>query len=114
MISDLSAAIFVGALVAILVFIVWNIRTPRKLQLINKLYLAIAVLYAVWVLALLFIRFTRRNKGACFLSWDAITNSVGTFCSSLFVYRPLLCQGWRTAGRGGTGISSSFRSSATL
>ena len=83
MISDLSAAIFVGALVAILVFIVWNIRTPRKLQLINKLYLAIAVLYAVWVLELLFIRFTRPEQRGLLFIWDAITNSVGTFLPPL-------------------------------
>ena len=85
MISDLSAAIFVGALVAILVFIVWNIRTPRKLQLINKLYLAIAVLYAVWVLALLLIRFTRPEQRGLLFIWDAITNSVGTFLPPLYL-----------------------------
>lgn len=79
LIPDLDAAIFVAALVAIGVFVFWSFKTHRRILIIHKLYLAIAVLYGVWVAALLAIRFTPTDNTDLLFFWDAVTNSVGAF-----------------------------------
>ena len=83
-ISDLSAIVFIMALMAIGVFVCWSMKNRQRVKLIHKLYLLIAVLYGIWVIALLGIRLTHPENMTLLFIWDAITNSVGSFI-------PVLC-----------------------
>lgn len=86
MISNASVFLFSFVLLLIAIFVGWSFRTRRKMQLIHKLYLCIAVLYAVWLIALLCMRFTASDNMALLFFWDAVTNSVGAFIPVLSLW----------------------------
>ncbi len=83
MISTFSVFLFLVILLLIAVFVGWSIRTRRKMQLIHKLYLAISILYAVWLIALLCMYFTDPGNTPMLFVWDAVTNSAGAFLPAL-------------------------------
>ena len=49
MISNFSAVLFSAVLLVIAVFIGWSFRTHQKMILIRRLYLNVAILYAIWI-----------------------------------------------------------------
>ncbi len=86
MISNFSAVLFSAVLLVIAVFIGWSFRTHQKMILIRRLYLNVAILYAIWIIALLCMRFTDPDNIALLFVWDAITNSVGIFIPVLSLW----------------------------
>lgn len=86
MISNLSVILFSLVLLLIAMFVTWSFCTRRKFQLIHKLYLQVAILYSVWLIALLCMRFTDSDNTALLFVWDAVTNSVGAFIPVLSLW----------------------------
>ncbi len=84
MISDFFAVIAVAALVCITIFVVWSIKT-QHLRLIHKLYIALAVSYAIWVLALLIMKFVDPANTPVLFFLDAVTNSTGSTTPTLYL-----------------------------
>jgi hypothetical protein len=56
MISDTTAIIFLVALIALAAFATWLLRY-RSTLLLPKIYLMVALCYAIWVMALLVMKF---------------------------------------------------------
>ena len=76
MVSDFSAAIFLAALIAIILFFIWSFKVKR-LQLIHKFYLMLAGSYGLCVIALLGMKLTSRDNTLALMFWDACTNTMG-------------------------------------
>ncbi len=84
MISNLFAVFAVIALVFIGVFIIWSLKT-QHLKLLHKLYMALAICYAVWVLALLIMKFVDQDNTYVLFCLDAVTNSTGPLMPALYL-----------------------------
>ena len=94
MISDLTAMIFVGCLVTIAIFIMKSMR-ERHMPLIHKLYLAIAVSFGVWLVALLGMKFTDLQNSFMMYIWDSLTYTGAAFAPALSLCIALVfTQGW--------------------
>ena len=83
MISDTTAVIFSIVLVALVVFCSWLLHYRREF-LLPKIYLAVAVSYIIWVLALIIMRFTSPDDSTGLYILDSVTN-IGT------ATMPVLC-----------------------
>lgn len=94
MISDFSAALFLAALLAIILFFIWSFRL-KKLQTIHRLYLMLAGSYAVCVTALLCMKITDPFNELMLEFWDAWTNTAGALMP-VFCLCIALCfvKGW--------------------
>lgn len=94
MISDFSAAIFLAALIAIILFFIWSFKVKR-LQLIHKYYLMLAGSYGLCVIALLGMKLTPRDNVTSLMFWDAWTNTMGAlmpvFCLCIAL---IFVKGW--------------------
>lgn len=84
MISNLFAVVAVVALIFISIFMVWSLKT-QHLKLLHKLYMALAICYAVWVLALLIMKFVDANNSSVLFCLDAVTNSTGPLMPALYL-----------------------------
>lgn len=84
MVTDGSILIFSIALIVILVFIIWCIRAP-KLYLLHKLYLALTVCYATWVIPIILMRFLRSPNGTEAFILDCMTTPGGSFAPVIFL-----------------------------
>ena len=91
MISNLFIVLGLIALICIVGFIVWNIKTQR-LKLLNKLYIALASCYGIWILALLIMKFVEGTDTPTLFVLDAVTNTTGPFTRRyISVYLWLFC-----------------------
>ena len=94
MISDFSAAIFLTALIAIILFFIWSFKVKR-LQLIHKFYLMLAGSYGLCVIALLGMKLTKPDNTLALMFWDAWTNTMGAlmpvFCLCIAL---IFVKGW--------------------
>lgn len=84
MISNLFFVLGLIALICIVGFIVWNIKTQR-LKLLNKLYIALASCYGIWILALLIMKFVEGTDTPTLFVLDAVTNTTGPFTPALYL-----------------------------
>ena len=95
MVSDFSAAIFLAALIAIILFFIWSFKVKR-LQLIHKFYLMLAGSYGLCVIALLGMKLTPRDNTLALMFWDACTNTMGAvmpvFCLCIAL---IFVKGWQ-------------------
>ena len=95
MVSDFSAAIFLAALIAIILFFIWSFKVKR-LQLIHKVYLMLAGSYGLCVIALLGMKLTSRDNTLALMFWDACTNTMGAvmpvFCLCIAL---IFVKGWQ-------------------
>lgn len=95
MVSDFSAAIFLAALLAIILFFIWSFKV-KKLQLIHKFYLVLAGSYGLCVIALLGMKVTDRDNTLALMFWDAWTNTMGAvmpvFCLCIAL---IFVKGWQ-------------------
>jgi len=80
-VSNTDAAIFIIELVAIAVYVVWSLKTRRS-HLLNRLYLLIAMLFAVWVSAVLGMKYTDPDNLDMLFVLDCVT-SVAYFIPAL-------------------------------
>ena len=84
MVSDVSIIIFSAALIAILIFIIWCIRAP-KLYLLHKLYLALTVCYATWIIPVILMRFLSVPDGKEAYILDCMTTPGGSLETPIFL-----------------------------
>lgn len=83
MISDFFAIFTIVALVCIVAFVVWSIKT-QHLRLIHKLYISFAVSYGIWILALFSMKFVDPGNTTMLFVLDSFTNSAGPFTPTLY------------------------------
>lgn len=84
MISNLFAVFAIVALLFIGSFVIWSLKS-RHLRLLHKLYLALAVCYAIWVLALLIMKFVDPDNIPVLFCLDAVTNSAGSLMPAIYL-----------------------------
>ncbi len=84
MVSNLSMVIFICALVAIIAFVIWSVRSKR-MHLLHKLYLCLAVCYAVWIIPLIGIRFTSPDNKAMMFFWDCLMQPGGVLSPPIYL-----------------------------
>lgn len=85
MISDFSVAIFVAALLALIIFFIWSKRAQKKRQLLHKLFLLLAAAYASWIIPLLIMRFVPTNDQRLLYLLDCAMQPGGALCSPLYL-----------------------------
>jgi two-component system sensor histidine kinase HupT/HoxJ len=71
-ISDTTAIIFLVALIALAAFATWLLRY-RSTLLLPKIYLMVALCYAIWVMALLVMKFTPPEDTSALFMLDSLT-----------------------------------------
>lgn len=74
MISDLATAIFILILVVIAMFVIWSFRNSRHHELLPRLYLAMVLVYAVWAVAMIGMRFTPPDRVDRLFVLDCMTS----------------------------------------
>ncbi len=85
MVSNLSLAIFTCTLLAIAGFSIWSIRTKRKRYLLHKLFLALGLAYASWVIPLVVIRFSDPTDTGLMWFLDCLMQPGGALCSPIYL-----------------------------
>lgn len=84
MISDLFAVFATAMLLCIAVFVFWSVKT-QHMRLIHKLYIALALSYACWILALIIMKFVDADNTSLLFILDAVTNSAGSVTPTLYL-----------------------------
>lgn len=84
MVSTGAVAIFVCALAAILIFVIWCIR-HEKLHLMHRLYLALALCYAAWVIPLIAMHFVNPADTRIMFFLDCCTSPGGLLSSGVYL-----------------------------
>ncbi len=85
MISTTTIVFFFCALAAIIAFLIWSFRGKQELHLLHKLYLAMAVCYAIWIIPLIGIYFTDQENQALMIFWDCAMQPGGVLLSPIFL-----------------------------
>ena len=85
MVSNLSLAIFACTLLAIAGFSIWSIRTKRKRYLLHRLFLALGLAYASWVIPLVVIRFSDPVDTELMWFLDCLMQPGGALCSPIYL-----------------------------
>lgn len=85
MVSNLSLAIFACTLLAIAGFSIWSIRTKRKRYLLHRLFLALGLAYASWVIPLVVIRFSDPADTELMWFLDCLMQPGGALCSPIYL-----------------------------
>lgn len=83
MVSTLSVIIFDGALVAIAFFFIWCMRR-RPLQLLAKLFMALAFCYAIWIIPLIIMHFVDETNRELMFFLDCCTSPGGLFAPTIY------------------------------
>ena len=81
---NISVLIFFGVLIAIGAFVVWCIRAP-KLHLLHKLYLALVLCYAAWVIPVILMQFMETSDGTVAFVLDCLTQPGGTLAPPIYL-----------------------------
>ena len=84
MISDRSTMIFLVLLVAIGAFFAWSLRKRQRLHLLHKMYLSLMGTYAIWISALIGMRFATEDQTTLLFVLDCFTQA-GYFCAALYL-----------------------------
>ena len=80
MVSDRATMIFTILLIVIVFFFVWSLKKRQQMHLMHKLYLFLMSFFAIWILALIGMRFTPEEHTTILFILDCITQS-GNFCA---------------------------------
>lgn len=80
MVSDRATMIFTILLIIIVFFFVWSLKKRQQMHLMHKLYLFLMSFFAIWILALIGMRFTPEEHTTILFILDCITQS-GNFCA---------------------------------
>jgi len=72
-ISNTSAAIFMVAVILIIVFILWSHHNPKQRHLLNRLYMWMLLAYAVWAMLLLGMWITPPDQLKILQALDSLT-----------------------------------------
>jgi len=72
--------IFLILLAVIVFFFIWSLKKRQQMHLLHKLYLFLMAFFAIWILALIGMRFTPEGNTEVLFILDCITQS-GTFCA---------------------------------
>ncbi len=84
MISDRAIIIIVTMLAITAVFWAWSILQRRRLRLIHGIYISFTVCFAIWLIALLVMRFVPAGNTALLQALDCVTQ-VATGCAALYL-----------------------------
>ena len=79
MIPDYAAIIFTCLLVVCVIFIGYSLFTQKRQQLIQKLYMALCLVFSAWPVAMLGMRYTDPGNTAALFRWDAFSYLGATF-----------------------------------
>ena len=85
MVSNLALTIFSIALAAIAGFLIWSLKTKKKLKLLHKLYISLAVCYAIWIIPLLGIRITDSDSISLMFFWDCMMQPGGVLSPPIYL-----------------------------
>lgn len=85
MVSNISVAIFVLSLIAIGAFFVWSVRSKKKRQLLNSLFMLLAIAYSGWVIPLIVLRFIPQTNETALYIIDCIMQPGGSFCAPFYL-----------------------------
>ena len=79
MIPDYAAIIFTCLLVVCVIFIGYSLFTQKRQQLIQKLSMALCLVFSAWPVAMLGMRYTDPGNTAALFRWDAFSYLGATF-----------------------------------
>ena len=86
MISTATIIFFFCMLAALIAFLIWSLRGDKQeLHLLHKLYIAMAVCYAIWMLPLIGIYFSDPDNQALMFFWDCAMQPGGVLLSPIFL-----------------------------
>ncbi len=85
MVSNLALVIFACALITMVIFSIWSIRSERKRNLLHKLYLLLAMALASWVIPVICIRLVDADNVDIMFLLDCIMQPGGALCSPLYL-----------------------------
>ena len=85
MVSQTSIVIFIVALITILAFFVWSSFTRKKRQLLNNLYLMLAVAYSTWIIPLIIMHFVSMEDQQLLYILDCAMQPGGALCAPLYL-----------------------------
>ncbi len=85
MVSQTSVVIFFVALITLLAFFVWSMITRKKRQLLNKLYLMLAVAYASWIIPLIIMHYVSMDNQRLLYILDCAMQPGGALCAPLYL-----------------------------
>ena len=85
MVSESSVIIFIVALIILIAFFIWSKFTRQKRQLLNKLYLMLAVAYASWIIPLIIMHFVPMDNQQLLYILDCAMQPGGALCAPLYL-----------------------------
>ena len=85
MVSEISVIIFIVALIILSAFFIWSKFTRKKRQLLNNLYLMLAVAYASWIIPLIVMHFVSMENQQLLYILDCAMQPGGAFCAPLYL-----------------------------
>ena len=85
MVSEISVIIFIVALIILSAFFIWSKFTRKKRQLLNNLYLMLAVAYASWIIPLIIMHFVPMENQQLLYILDCAMQPGGAFCAPLYL-----------------------------
>ena len=85
MVSNLALVIFACALITIMIFSIWSIRSERKRNLLHKLYLLLAMALTSWVIPVICIRLVDADNVDTMFLLDCLMQPGGALCSPLYL-----------------------------
>ena len=85
MVSNLALVIFACALITMVIFSIWSIRSERKRNLLHKLYLLLAMALASWVIPVMCIRLVDADNVDIMFLLDCLMQPGGALCSPLYL-----------------------------
>ncbi len=85
MVSQTSVIIFTVALIILVAFFIWSKFTRKKRQLLNNLYLMLAVAYATWIIPLIIMHFVSMDNRQLLYILDCAMQPGGALCAPLYL-----------------------------
>ena len=85
MVSEISVIIFIVALIVLSAFFIWSKFTRKKRQLLNNLYLMLAVAYASWIIPLIVMHFVSMENQQLLYILDCAMQPGGALCAPLYL-----------------------------
>ena len=85
MVSETSVIIFIVALIILFAFFIWSKFTRKKRQLLNNLYLMLAVAYASWIIPLIIMHFVPMENQQLLYILDCAMQPGGALCAPLYL-----------------------------
>lgn len=85
MVSETSVIIFIVALIILSAFFIWSKFSRKKRQLLNNLYLILAVAYASWIIPLIIMHFVPMENQQLLYILDCAMQPGGALCAPLYL-----------------------------